>query len=134
MQNELEDTPLHLAALHGNLSMTKFLVHSNAKTELKNKDGLTPLEVSMKNGQSKVFEFLFQNAQLRQSTYYLTSLLHYSSEVGQLGITKLLLEKYDIDVEAEDDNGMTPLHISSKNGHFELTKYLLKSKNYIFVS
>lgn len=134
LQNELEDTPLHLAALHGNLSMAKFLVHSNAKTELKNKDGLTPLEVSMKNGQSKVFEFLFQNAQLRQSTYYLTSLLHYSSEVGQLGITKLLLEKYDIDVEAEDDNGMTPLHISSKNGHFELTKYLLKSKNYIFVS
>ena len=39
---------------------------------------------------------------------------------------KLLIEEYNVDVNASDIEGMTPLHLASKMGHLEICKFLCK--------
>ncbi len=53
-----ECTPLWLAARTGNLSMVKLLVDARADASIKNKDGMTPLDVARKFGKETVVEFL----------------------------------------------------------------------------
>ena len=111
--------------------MATFLVDSKANTELKNKEGLTPLEVSAKKGQFLVFVFLLQIGLTKQPMDDFVYLLHYSAQVGQMVILNVLLVKHSMDVETKDANGMTPLHISSNYGHFEITRYLLEGKLFL---
>ena len=39
---------------------------------------------------------------------------------------KLLIEEYNVDVNASDIEGMTPLHLASNMGHLEICKFLCK--------
>ena len=41
-----------------------------------------------------------------------------------MNVIELLVEKYKLDVNHSDDFGMTPLHLSSKLGKFEICKFL----------
>ena len=54
----LINTPLHLAALKGHLSIVQMLVEYGADLSLKNMDGLTPLGVAEKEGHSEVIDLL----------------------------------------------------------------------------
>ena len=56
-----ECTPLWLAARTGNLSMVKLLVDARADASIKNKDGMTPLDVARKFNKETVVEFLLNN-------------------------------------------------------------------------
>mmetsp|Transcript_19395 Transcript_19395/g.41770 ORF Transcript_19395/g.41770 Transcript_19395/m.41770 type:complete len:136 (+) Transcript_19395:838-1245(+) len=45
---------------------------------------------------------------------------------GRLSIAKFLVEEHQANVNASNDKGDTPLHISSKKGHLSFVKYLVE--------
>ncbi len=45
-QDKLRNTPLHYACLYGNIKGVKFLLENNARVDLKNKYGKTPLDLT----------------------------------------------------------------------------------------
>jgi len=53
--------------------------------------------------------------------------LYYSSELGYLDAVKYWFEKgVNVDEKYKNDNGATALMIATKNGHFEVVKYLVE--------
>ncbi|KAK3109113.1 hypothetical protein FSP39_023321 [Pinctada imbricata] len=54
------NTPLHLAAMMGNKSATKYLLANGADPELKNKEGLTPYVVATYRKQKEIEDVLFR--------------------------------------------------------------------------
>ena len=47
--------------------------------------------------------------------------------MGQLDTVHSLIKTYEVNKEAEDDDGYTALHYASENGHYKLVKYLIGS-------
>jgi ankyrin repeat protein len=50
--------------------------------------------------------------------------LHWTCKKGYLQTTKVLFD-YDLDLDAEDIVGRTPLYLAIQNGHNEIVKLLL---------
>lgn len=59
--------------------------------------------------------------------------MHYSCETGNLELSKLLISKYNLDVESADNNHITVLHSACFSSNLELVKYLI-SLNKIDIS
>ena len=62
---------------------------------------------------------------LQSRKLYQTLLLN-AIQGGSLDVIGLLVEEYKLDVNHSDDFGMTPLHLASKLGKFEICKFLSK--------
>ena len=60
---------------------------------------------------------------LQSRKLYPTLLLN-AIQGGSLNVIELLVEEYKLDVNRSDGFGMTPLHIASKLGKFEICKFL----------
>ncbi|CAF1118059.1 unnamed protein product [Didymodactylos carnosus] len=59
--NAGHSTPLHRAALFNNLEAVKYLIDYGAKVDIKDIDGLTPLERAQRQSHTQIVEFLSQN-------------------------------------------------------------------------
>lgn len=52
------NTPLHIAAMQGDLGMVDLLVKEGASLDARGEDGLTPLEAALELGMTEVAEYL----------------------------------------------------------------------------
>jgi uncharacterized protein len=59
-KNEQGNSPLHWAALTGNLEIVKYLVECGADVSLKNEAGRYPIFEAEQSGEDKVVAFLLQ--------------------------------------------------------------------------
>lgn len=57
-KNSTGDTPLHKAALSGNLDVVKYLVEHGAELEVKNNEGKTPFDMAQNVNQKEIASFL----------------------------------------------------------------------------
>lgn len=124
-----ENTALHMAAEFGYVEMCQLLL-SNDKTGLlmnwKNDQGYTPMLLAAKYGHVKVVE-LFLNISptlLMDNDDMDNSGLHLSASAGQVGVTKLLLQRGAY-IDAKNNNQQTPLDCSICNGHLKVTKTII---------
>ena len=53
--------------------------------------------------------------------------LHIASGNDHLEIVKFLIETYDVDMEAKDNNGWTALHFACVYSNLEIVKYLIET-------
>lgn len=56
------------------------------------------------------------------------TLLWWSASAGRVPITNLLLKQECMELNESDNNGWTPLHVASSNGHVEVVKLLLDKR------
>lgn len=68
--------------------------------------------------------FLFMTSALFGAAYSDELLLHKAAEDGDLKSVKKLLEEY-YDIDAQDNNGWTPLHYAASKGHIKVLVKLL---------
>ncbi len=119
-------TPLHSAAMNGQLEMTKNLVANGAKINIYNKNGYTPLLLAVKNGNSGVVKLLVENgAFLNQKDKNLgyTELL-LASVLGNKELITYLLAK-GADISITNNDGKTALDLAWYYGFKDIAYTLL---------
>jgi hypothetical protein len=128
VRGDLENSPLHPAAGHGNFEVVRKLIAYNADINARDVYGATPLldllEGRYFQGGSILRLLLEHGADINARKKGGESLLHCASSRGAaLEVVRLLLE-HGADVEGKDDDGKTALQIAVENGHDDIMKLL----------
>lgn len=128
-------TPLHHAALHGNLVVVKNLLEFGANIEKKDKFwGLTPFELAIFNNELEVAKLLVEegadtsaidfNKDRPQNGFWITP-LHWAVLLDQLEKANVLIEN-GTDVNVKNWLGATPLQWAAQVGASETIRFLVR--------
>lgn len=124
-------TPLHIAALRGDLKTTQLLVRHGFKVDVTTRGNQTPSLLAAQGGYMDVLRFLLcqkgvdvnRTARLGRGR----TLLHIAVQSRQIEMVKLLLDRADVDVNCKEHitHGRTLLHIAVQSGQIKIVKLLL---------
>ncbi|GAB5373155.1 hypothetical protein AAMO2058_001726000 [Amorphochlora amoebiformis] len=94
---------------------------------------LTALQLAAKNGRESIVQYLIESAGDKPGirSERGESLLHLCSGFagyGKLEVFEYLVENTTLDVDAEDNDGITPLMKAASCGNVDLVRYLIKAK------
>ena len=118
------DTPLHCAAIGGFTEICGILVGKGASLDTENNNGDTPLEIGVKKGHLNVCRLLIEKG-TNVTVMEGAKLLKLAIDNGYREICELLIEK-GAEVNAEDENGDTPMFYAVSNGDKEICKLLIE--------
>ena len=117
---------LHIAALHGHISLCKTLIHEhNFDVHTVDNDGWTALHFSTRNNSYELIEyFVDMGSDIYLKTNDGKNCLHIAALYGHLNLCKTLIDEYHFDVQIADDDGWTALHFSTRSNNYKLVKYV----------
>lgn len=120
------NTPLHIAAKHGNKQLIELFIQSGAKI-VQNKQGNTPLHIAIIHGNTYCIELFYENignSILQSKGEYGRDLVHLAAMYGKYDCLTFLLNKFpDYDLSTETRKGNMALHLAlSSNTETELRK------------
>nr|XP_031534642.1 NF-kappa-B inhibitor alpha [Vicugna pacos] len=132
-QNNLQQTPLHLAVITNQPEIAEVLLEAGCDPELRDFRGNTPLHLACEQGCLASVGVLTQTRQtqhlhsiLQATNYNGHTCLHLASIHGYLGIVELLVS-LGADVNAQEPcNGRTALHLAVDLQNPDLVSLLLK--------
>ncbi|KAG7225444.1 hypothetical protein INR49_027438 [Caranx melampygus] len=117
---------LHAAAQRGLLEVCYMLVQAGAQVDAQDKDLRTPLLEAIINNHFEVARYLVQNGacvyHVEEDGY---TGLHHAAKLGNLEIVSMLLETGQVDVNAQDSGGWTPIIWAAEHKHVDVIKSLL---------
>uniref|UniRef100_A0A8C4GQS4 Euchromatic histone-lysine N-methyltransferase 2 n=1 Tax=Dicentrarchus labrax TaxID=13489 RepID=A0A8C4GQS4_DICLA len=118
---------LHAAAQRGLLEVCYMLVQAGAQVDAQDKDLRTPLLEAIINNHIEVAHYLVQNG---ACVYHVVSEdgytgLHHAAKLGNLETVNMLLETGQVDVNAQDSGGWTPIIWAAEHKHVDVIKALL---------
>uniref|UniRef100_A0AAQ5X073 Euchromatic histone-lysine N-methyltransferase 2 n=1 Tax=Amphiprion ocellaris TaxID=80972 RepID=A0AAQ5X073_AMPOC len=115
---------LHAAAQRGLLEVCYMLVQAGAQVDAQDKDMRTPLLEAIINNHIEVARYLIQNG---ACVYHIDGYtgLHHAAKLGNLEIVGMLLETGQVDVNAQDSGGWTPIIWAAEHKHVDVIKSLL---------
>ncbi|KAF7251637.1 NF-kappa-B inhibitor alpha [Varanus komodoensis] len=134
-QNNLSQTPLHLAVITDQPEIAEMLLKAGCDAEIRDFRGNTPLHIACEQGSLTGVSVLTQYCQkhqvhslLQAANYNGHTCLHLASIQGYLAIVECLLS-LGADVNAQEPcNGRTALHLAVDLQNQELVSLLLKHK------
>ncbi|MCJ1228298.1 Ankyrin repeat domain-containing protein 44 [Toensbergia leucococca] len=116
-------TPLHYAASGGNEAVVRLLLQHNIDPAARDDAGWTPLHVAAQSGRAKVIEVLYEyEAELQARTIDGGTPLHCAYD--EMEAAKWFLE-HEVDVDAIDNNGATPLMMAASDGFVVMVKLFI---------
>ena len=121
-------TPVHWATQEGQLEVVKLLAYNGGDLEKEDENSITPLYLAATDGYTEIIEFFISKNVSIDSIYYGPSSctpLNIACICNKISAVELLL-KNGANIEAEDDEGRTPLFNASLKGNIEVVKTLLK--------
>ncbi|XP_006820224.1 ankyrin repeat domain-containing protein 61-like [Saccoglossus kowalevskii] len=125
---------VHKTAMYGLLSCMLFLINEGSDADARDCDDVTPLMLAAESGQLKTMRALLKRgANVRARTKSNQTVLHHAAMLStglrryrsKLSAVSILME-HDVDVNAQDDAGQTPLHIAAKRRDYSVIRYLIK--------
>ncbi|XP_067101085.1 ankyrin repeat and SOCS box protein 3 isoform X2 [Osmerus mordax] len=121
------ETALHLAAHCGNLAVVKLLIKARANINQPTNDSSCPLYAAVSAGHKEVVELLIRKgAEINgEHTSSCWSSLHLAAYKGSSEIVRLLIAVPGCELEARDDNNITPLFLSAQYGRRECLQILI---------
>jgi len=112
-QNYDGNSPLHLAAVEGQLDIVKSLVTAGAYVNLPNLDGLTPLHAAIQAGRADIAQFLILNGIfINQQDIEGDTPLHWAIRHGQYQMLNLLLDQ-GAAFDVKNSDAETPLLLAA---------------------
>ncbi|XP_077937329.1 histone-lysine N-methyltransferase EHMT2 isoform X2 [Gasterosteus aculeatus] len=125
-ESQNKRSALHAAAQRGLLEVCYILTQAGAQVNAQDKDRRTPLLEAIINNHIEVAHYLIQNG---ASVYHVEedgyTGLHHAAKLGNLEIVNMLLETGQVDVNAQDSGGWTPIIWSAEHKHVDVIKVLL---------
>uniref|UniRef100_A0A673A4X1 Euchromatic histone-lysine N-methyltransferase 2 n=1 Tax=Sphaeramia orbicularis TaxID=375764 RepID=A0A673A4X1_9TELE len=115
---------LHAAAQRGLLEVCYMLVQAGAQLDAQDKEMRTPLLEAIINNHLEVARYLVQSGACVYHEDGYTG-LHHAAKLGNLEIVTLLLETGQVDVNAQDSGGWTPIIWAAEHKHVDVIKALL---------
>ena len=118
-------TPLHIAALIGNVKLIKKLLKKGADIQIKNKESKIPLFLAIEKGHSEAIKILLNRTYVKRFLILNRSMYLISAIIGRnKAILESLLQNR-ADVNTFTKNGTTPLHIAAQEGCEDILRTLL---------
>ncbi|XP_037551043.1 nuclear factor of kappa light polypeptide gene enhancer in B-cells inhibitor, alpha b [Nematolebias whitei] len=133
IQNDLRQTPLHLAVITNQPDVCHSLLVSGCDPTLVDNSGDTPLHIACRHGNLYCFSVITQNCQMEHLhtamaafNYNGQNCLHLASFHGFLSLVENMVDLgADIDAK-EQHNGRGALHLAVDQRNLSLVKLLLK--------
>ncbi|XP_026212134.1 nuclear factor of kappa light polypeptide gene enhancer in B-cells inhibitor, alpha b [Anabas testudineus] len=133
IQNDLRQTPLHLAVITNQAEVCQHLLQSGCDPTLVDNRGDTPLHIACRHGNLLCFSVITQNSQkehlrtmMAACNYNGLNCLHLASVHGFLSLVESMVE-LGADINAkEQHNGRSALHLAVDQQNLSLVKLLLK--------
>ena len=127
-------TPLHWACQEGHIEIIRLLIESGALVDASDDLGFTPLVVAAGEGNCEAVRELLMggaHADVRVHSNSDGNALHLACAWDRFDVVKLLVEKSNVDINARDRDGKTPLGAvmepgsTGETGNKKLAKYLI---------
>uniref|UniRef100_A0AAY5EDX4 Euchromatic histone-lysine N-methyltransferase 2 n=1 Tax=Electrophorus electricus TaxID=8005 RepID=A0AAY5EDX4_ELEEL len=115
---------LHAAAQRGLVEICYLLLQAGAKVDAQDKSQRTPLLEAIINNQVEVARYLIQSGACVYHEDGSTG-LHHAAKLGNLEIVTLLLNTGQVDINAQDSGGWTPIIWAAEHRHKEVIRALL---------
>ncbi|MHB1949057.1 MAG: ankyrin repeat domain-containing protein [Gammaproteobacteria bacterium] len=126
-KNSQGQTPLFLAVLKGKDQAAKDLIASKAATNLTDNAGNSPLHLLSKNSPEFIKKMVTEyKLDINQKNKLGETPLSIYIKESKNDLLKALLEHGKFDLNAADQNKLTPLHHASKSGNVEAAKLLIQ--------
>lgn len=117
-QDKDGNTPLHQAVMEHNLEIFKFLVEKGAKSDVQNMQGHTPLHLALISNLGQDFTWSLLDVpgiNLDMKDGYNNTLLHRAIIQNNRYIAERLINEKKIDLDSQNKDGDTPLHLAVRN-------------------
>ena len=133
IKNKQGEAPLHCASRCGDLGIVKYLVEEcNCDVSAKDKNKRTPLYIASEDHHLDIVKYLVEecNCDVNAKDEDGYTPLHRAAQFGRSEIVKYLVEERHCDVKARTKKtakakkGQTASSIASKQGYFDIAKYL----------
>ncbi|XDV33670.1 hypothetical protein PO909_003992 [Leuciscus waleckii] len=128
MPNKSGAVCLHAAAKKGHTAVVKALLQKGAHVDATTKDGRTALHIAVENCKPQVVQMLLgfgAHVQLRGGKAQETP-LHIAARVKDGVRAAEMLLKSGADVNAEQENGETAMHVAARHGALEMMRALIQ--------
>ncbi|XP_042226074.1 ankyrin-1-like isoform X2 [Homarus americanus] len=121
-------TPLHHAALHGNLAIVHLLCDHNANIKVRSliDRGMQPLHLAVRKGHTTVLEELLKRgADPNDADNKGFLAVHMAAVYGHTYILTTL-QRAGCDLNSQNRDGSTPLHLAAENNRIEAVEWLVQ--------
>lgn len=127
-QDESGNKPLHYAANNGHIEVAKLLLKKGANVNAETECGGTALGNAVYKRDFDMARLLLENGATFHSGRTGSTPLHFVAEVGNVALTRLLLEiGANINaINVVDGNASTPLHLAAREGRIDVMAVLLE--------
>ena len=115
-------TPLHMAAMNGNLEVCQYISKNSNHDDQQYNLNVTPLDIATANGHFEVVKILFESfGGKNQRHSFGLKTLHYAAAGGHIEIYQYFQQNV-VDKNPGDKFGNTPLHSAASYGHLNVFK------------
>jgi ankyrin repeat protein len=127
------NTPLHGAVQAGHIDIVDLLLKNGANVNITNTNGYTPLYIAIEKERPDIVELLLKNgAKISFESKPYTTPIHYIAiyKYNKIGVELLnVFIENKVNINEQDINGYTPLHIASTNNNYEIANVLIENND-----
>ena len=126
--DQLDNTPLHLACSAGHLESVKVLIQAGAESDNKNEDEKTPFHMAAERGHVDVVEYILNNDKNAKNDCDEddNTALHLAASNKMTNTVEMLLE-FGSDVRKRNNKDWTPLDCAAASGSYNCVLKILEA-------